>query len=32
MVAVLMLQRLYDPTVATINADFWTLAYQAIDD
>ena len=32
MVAILMLQRLYDPVVATINADFWTLAYQAIDD
>jgi CubicO group peptidase (beta-lactamase class C family) len=32
MVAILMLQRLYDPIVATINADFWTLAYQAIDD
>ena len=32
MVAILMLQRRYDPIVATINADFWTLAYQAIDD
>ena len=32
MVAILMIQRLYDPVVATINADFWTLAYQAIDD
>ena len=32
LVAVLMLQRLYDPTVAAINADFWTSAYQAIDD
>jgi hypothetical protein len=29
---VLMVQRLYDPTVAAINADFGTLAYQAIDD
>ena len=32
LVGVLMIQRLYDPTVAAINADFWTLAYQAIDD
>jgi hypothetical protein len=32
MVAILMIQRLYDPAVATINADFWTLAYQAIPD
>jgi len=32
MVAVLMVQRLYDPIVANLNADFWTLAYQAIDD
>jgi CubicO group peptidase (beta-lactamase class C family) len=32
MVAILMLQRLYDPVVAAIIADFWTLAYQAIDD
>jgi CubicO group peptidase (beta-lactamase class C family) len=31
MVAILMIQRLYDPVVATINADFWALAYQAID-
>jgi hypothetical protein len=23
MVAILMIQRLYDPAVATINADFW---------
>jgi CubicO group peptidase (beta-lactamase class C family) len=32
LVAILMIQRLYDPIVAAINADFWTLAYQAIDD
>jgi CubicO group peptidase (beta-lactamase class C family) len=32
MVAILMIQRLYDPTVDEINADFSTLAYQAIDD
>ena len=31
-VAILMIQRLYDPTVDEINADFSTLAYQAIDD
>jgi len=31
-VAVLMVQRLYDPIVADIDADFWTLAYQAIAD
>lgn len=32
LVAILMLQRLYDPIVAEISADFRTLAYQAIDD
>jgi CubicO group peptidase (beta-lactamase class C family) len=32
LIGILMIQRLYDPTVAAINADFWTLAYQAIDD
>ena len=32
MVAILMIQRLYDPLVAEINEDFWTLAYQALDD
>ena len=32
MVAILMLQRLFDPVVVEIEADFWTLAYQAIDD
>jgi CubicO group peptidase (beta-lactamase class C family) len=32
LVGVLMVQRLYDPTAAAINAAFWTLAYQAIDD
>ena len=32
LVGVLMIQRLYDPTVAAINADFWTLVYQALDD
>ena len=33
MVAILMIQRLgMGPQVASLNADFWTLAYQAIDD
>jgi CubicO group peptidase (beta-lactamase class C family) len=32
MVAVLMVQRLFDPVVVDLHADFWTLAYQAIDD
>lgn len=32
MVAILLMQRLYDPVVTDINADFRTLAYQAIDD
>jgi CubicO group peptidase (beta-lactamase class C family) len=32
MVAVLMVQRLFDPVVIDLHADFWTLAYQAIDD
>ena len=32
MVGVLMMQRLFDPVVADIHGDFWTLAYQAIDD
>jgi CubicO group peptidase (beta-lactamase class C family) len=32
MVAVLMVQRLFDPMVVDLHADFWTLAYQAIDD
>jgi CubicO group peptidase (beta-lactamase class C family) len=32
MVGVLMVQRLWDPVVDRLQADFWTLAYQAIDD
>lgn len=32
MVAILMIQRLGNPFLDDINADFWTLAYQAIDD
>ena len=32
MVAILMIQRLYNSIVANLNADFLTLAYQAIDD
>jgi CubicO group peptidase (beta-lactamase class C family) len=32
MVGVLMMQRLFDPVVTDIHGDFWTLAYQAIDD
>jgi CubicO group peptidase (beta-lactamase class C family) len=32
MVAVLMVQRLFDSVVVDLHADFWTLAYQAIDD
>jgi CubicO group peptidase (beta-lactamase class C family) len=32
MVAVLMMQRLFDSVVVDLHADFWTLAYQAIDD
>ena len=32
LVAILMIQRLYDLIVANLNADFLTLAYQAIDD
>jgi CubicO group peptidase (beta-lactamase class C family) len=32
MVAVLMVQRLFDQVVVDLHADFWTLAYQAIDD
>lgn len=32
LVAVLMVQRLYDPVTADISADFCTLTYQAIDD
>jgi CubicO group peptidase (beta-lactamase class C family) len=32
MVAILLIQRLGNPIVAEINTDFWTLAYQAIDD
>ena len=32
MVAILMVQRLFDPAVVDLHADFWTLAYQAIDD
>jgi len=32
LVGVLMIQRLYDPIVAAIDADFRTLVYQAIDD
>jgi CubicO group peptidase (beta-lactamase class C family) len=32
MVAVLMVQRLFDRVVIDLHADFWTLAYQAIDD
>ena len=32
MVGVLMVQRLFDPVVIDLHADFWTLAYQAIDD
>ena len=32
LVAILMVQRLYDEVMVEIAADFWTLAYQAIDD
>lgn len=33
MVAILLIQRLVtSPNSGDINADFWTLAYQAIDD
>jgi hypothetical protein len=32
MVGVLMAQRLFDAAVVDLHADFWTLAYQAIDD
>jgi hypothetical protein len=32
MVAIVMVQRLYDSIVTDIHADFQTLAYQAIDD
>jgi hypothetical protein len=32
MVAVLMVQRLFDDKVIEFHGDFWTLAYQAIDD
>lgn len=32
MVGVLMTQRLWDPEFLAIHADFWTAAYQAIDD
>jgi hypothetical protein len=33
MVAILLIQRLMtSPITGDINADFWTLAYQAIDD
>jgi CubicO group peptidase (beta-lactamase class C family) len=32
LVAILMTQRLLDPVGLDINADFWTSAYQAIDD
>jgi CubicO group peptidase (beta-lactamase class C family) len=32
MAAVVMVQRLFDQAVVDLHADFWTLAYQAIDD
>ncbi len=32
LVGVLMIQRLYDPITIDLITDFWTLAYQAIDD
>ncbi len=32
MVAILMVQRLWDPVVSAIHEDFWTLAYQALAD
>jgi CubicO group peptidase (beta-lactamase class C family) len=32
LVGILMVQRLWDPVVDRLQADFWTLAYQAIDD
>jgi CubicO group peptidase (beta-lactamase class C family) len=32
MVGILMAQRLLDPTMINLNMDFWTSAYQAIDD
>jgi CubicO group peptidase (beta-lactamase class C family) len=32
LVGVLMVQRLFDAVVVDLQADFWTLAYQAIDD
>ena len=32
MVAILMVQRLFNPVVADLQGDFRTLAYQAIDD
>jgi hypothetical protein len=32
MVAASMVQRLFDPVVVDLHADFFTLAYQAIDD
>ena len=32
LVAILMTQRLYDSITIDIDADFWTLVYQAIDD
>jgi CubicO group peptidase (beta-lactamase class C family) len=32
MVGILMTQRLLDPAAMDLNADFWTSAYQSIDD
>jgi CubicO group peptidase (beta-lactamase class C family) len=32
MVAILLVQRLWDEVVTGLHSDFWTLAYQAIDD
>jgi CubicO group peptidase (beta-lactamase class C family) len=32
MVGILMTQRLWDPTFLAVHHDFWTSAYQAIDD
>jgi CubicO group peptidase (beta-lactamase class C family) len=32
MAGILMTQRLLDPTAIDLNTDFWTSAYQSIDD
>ena len=32
MIGILLTQRLWDPSFLAAHADFWTLAYQAIDD